>query len=74
MEVSDQIHGPLKKVPGTHWTEGWMGVRAGLDKNISPIPGIKPRALSSSLRLRLFYVSVVYRFVSILHGIGSEAR
>jgi hypothetical protein len=34
--VSVQRHAPAtlyhqERVPGTHWTEGWVGLRAGLD-------------------------------------------
>jgi hypothetical protein len=35
MEVGGQYHAlatlPLGKRPGTHWTGGWVGLRAGLD-------------------------------------------
>jgi hypothetical protein len=36
MEVSGQLHAPAallqdKQPPGTHWIEGWVGPRAGLD-------------------------------------------
>jgi hypothetical protein len=36
MEVSGQLRatatlGPGKGVPGTHWTWGWVGPRAGLN-------------------------------------------
>jgi len=36
MEVSGQFHAPIAlpsviRAPGTHWTEGWVGLRAGLD-------------------------------------------
>jgi hypothetical protein len=35
MGVSGQRHAltlyPGKRTPGTHWTEGWVGPRAGLD-------------------------------------------
>jgi hypothetical protein len=38
------------KDPGTHWTEGWVGPRSGLDvtakrKNF-PLPRIEPRSSS----------------------------
>jgi hypothetical protein len=37
MEVSGQRHAPAalyprERTPGTHWTGGWVGSRAGLDK------------------------------------------
>jgi hypothetical protein len=36
MEVSGQLHAPValppgEKTPGTHWIEGWVGPRGGLD-------------------------------------------
>jgi hypothetical protein len=35
MEVSEQLHAPATLIPGkgvsTHWIEGWIGLRAGLD-------------------------------------------
>jgi hypothetical protein len=38
---------PGERTPGTHWTGGWVGLRAGMDKEvrgkiISPMPGIEP--------------------------------
>jgi hypothetical protein len=48
--VSGQRHTPAElypweRTPGTHWTEGWVGLIAGLDteaigKNRLPLPGI----------------------------------
>jgi len=40
MGVSDQRHAPAallppgKGPPGTHWTGGWVGPRAGLDTEV----------------------------------------
>jgi hypothetical protein len=52
MGVSGQRHAPAalyprRKDPGTHWTGGWVGLRAGLDteargKILSPLPRIEP--------------------------------
>jgi hypothetical protein len=44
---------PGKGAPGTHWTGGWIGPRAGLEtevrgKILSPLPGIEPRSLYRS--------------------------
>jgi hypothetical protein len=37
---------PRERAPGTHWTGGWVGSRAGLDtgeeKNSEPLLGIEP--------------------------------
>jgi hypothetical protein len=38
---------PGERTPGTHWTEDWVGPRAGLDtevreKILLPLPGIEP--------------------------------
>jgi hypothetical protein len=51
--VSGQRHAlaatsPRGKDPGTHWTGGWIGLRAGLDteargKNHFPLPRIELR-------------------------------
>jgi hypothetical protein len=40
---------PGERTPGTHWTGGWVGLRAGLDteargKILSPLLGIEPRS------------------------------
>jgi hypothetical protein len=40
---------PGERTPGTHWTGGWVGPRAGLDtedrgKILSSLPGIEPRS------------------------------
>jgi hypothetical protein len=40
---------PREMTPGTHWTGGWVGVRAGVDteareKNPFPLSGIEPRS------------------------------
>jgi hypothetical protein len=49
--VRDQPHAPaalyLRERPGTHWTGGWVGPRAGLDRcEISrPPPGFDPRTV-----------------------------
>jgi hypothetical protein len=42
---------PGKGPPGTHWTGGWVGPRAGLDTEargeiLSPFPGMEPRSSS----------------------------
>jgi hypothetical protein len=53
MGVSSQRHDPAalyppaKGHPGTHWTGGWVGPRAGLDTEVGgkillPLPGIEP--------------------------------
>jgi hypothetical protein len=38
---------PGERIPGTHCTGGWVGLRAGLEtgwrKNLLPVPGIEPR-------------------------------
>jgi hypothetical protein len=43
MEVNGQFHAPS----GTHWIGDWVGPTAGLDteaeKNLLPLPDIKPR-------------------------------
>jgi hypothetical protein len=31
MELSRQLHAPVRFIPGTHLTGGWVGPRAGLD-------------------------------------------
>jgi len=38
---------PLGKTPGTHFTEGWVGPKAGLDgaRKISPLPRFDPRTV-----------------------------
>jgi len=45
--VSGQQHAPAALYPrkraGTHFTGGWVGLRAGLDgRKISPLPGFDP--------------------------------
>jgi hypothetical protein len=53
-----------KDPPGTHWTGGQMGLRAGLDTG-----GIEPRPLSPSL-YRLSYCTVTY-LINALPGSSS---
>jgi hypothetical protein len=52
MEMNGQHHAPAalnpgQRTPGTHWIEGWVDPRAGLDteargKIILPLPTIEP--------------------------------
>jgi hypothetical protein len=55
MGVSGQRHAPAvlyppgKRTPSTHWTGGWVGLKAGLNKEVKgkillPLPGIEPRS------------------------------
>jgi hypothetical protein len=54
MGVSGQRHSPAalyrwERTPGTHWTGGWVGPRAGLNteargKILLPLPGIEPQS------------------------------
>jgi hypothetical protein len=40
---------PRGKSPSAHWIAGWVGPKVGLDgveKNILPLPGIKPQPSS----------------------------
>jgi hypothetical protein len=53
MGVNGQLHAPdtlpiVNELPGTHWIEGWMGYRAGMNvelkrKKSLPLLGIKPQ-------------------------------
>jgi hypothetical protein len=41
--------------PGTHWSGGWVGPRAGLDTDargeiLLPLPGIEPRSPGRPVR------------------------
>jgi hypothetical protein len=63
--VSGQRHArprytPGERTPGTHWTGGWVGPRAGLDteargKLLSPLPGIEPRSPGRPVRSQTLY-------------------
>jgi hypothetical protein len=49
-----------ERTPGTHWTGGWVGPRAGLDtedrgKARLPLPGIKPRSPGRPVRSQTLY-------------------
>jgi hypothetical protein len=51
---------PGKGPPGTHWTGGWAGPRAGLDteargKILSPLPGIESRSSGRPARSPALY-------------------
>jgi hypothetical protein len=51
---------PGESTPGTHWTGGWVGPRAGLDtedrgKNPLPLPGIEPRSPGRPARSQTLY-------------------
>jgi hypothetical protein len=51
---------PGGKDPGTHCTEGWVGLRAGLDTEargtiLSPLPGIEPRSPGCPSRSQTLY-------------------
>jgi hypothetical protein len=46
---------PGERTPGTHWTGGWVGPRAGLDtevrgKILLPLSGIEPRSPGRPVR------------------------
>jgi hypothetical protein len=49
--LSAQLY-PVRKKPGIHWIGGWLHPRSNLgtveDKNLLPMPGIKPRVLGHS--------------------------
>jgi hypothetical protein len=63
--VSGQHHAPAalydgERTPGTHWTGGWVGLRAGLDTGargniLSPLPGIEPRSPGRPARSQALY-------------------
>jgi hypothetical protein len=51
---------PREMTPGTHWTGGWVGPRAGLDtevggKPLLPLPGIEPRSPRRPVRSQALY-------------------
>jgi hypothetical protein len=51
---------PGERTPGTHWTGGWVGSRAGLDTEargniISPLPGIEPLSPGRPVRSQTPY-------------------
>jgi hypothetical protein len=51
---------PGERIPGTHCTGGWVGLRAGLDteaggKILSPLPGIEPQSLGRPARSQTLY-------------------
>jgi hypothetical protein len=51
---------PRERTPGTHFTGGWVGPRAGLDtevreKIISPLPGIELRSPGRLVRRQTLY-------------------
>jgi hypothetical protein len=53
MEVSGQLHAP-ERAPGTHWIEGWVDSRAGMDdlekKKFLTLLGLELRPLSRPAR------------------------
>jgi hypothetical protein len=56
MRVSGQLHAPTAlppgKRPGTHYIEGWVDPRAGLDgcENSRPPPGFDPRTVQCRVK------------------------
>jgi hypothetical protein len=51
---------PRERIPGTHWTGGSVGPRAGLDKEargkiLSPLPGIETRSPGRPARSQTLY-------------------
>jgi hypothetical protein len=51
---------PGEMIPGTHWTGGWVGPRAGLDtefrwKIVLPLPVIEPRSPGRPVRSQTLY-------------------
>jgi hypothetical protein len=51
---------PGERTPGTHWTGGWAGPRAGLNteargKILSPLPGIELRSPCNPARSQTLY-------------------
>jgi hypothetical protein len=65
MGVSGQRHAPAalcpgERTPGTHWTGGWVGPRAGLDtkargKILLPLPGIESPSPDRPVRSQTLY-------------------
>jgi hypothetical protein len=63
--VSGQRHSPAALYPvemaiGTHYTGGWVGPRAGLDREgrgkiILPLPGIEPISPGRAVRTQTLY-------------------
>jgi hypothetical protein len=61
--LSDQRHAPAElyprgRTPATHWTGGWVGLKAGLvtkvrGKILLPPSGIEPPSLGCPVRVRL---------------------
>jgi hypothetical protein len=53
MKVGGQLYS-RERAPGTHWTGGWVGPRAGLDdvdrRIILPLPALKLRPLGRPAR------------------------
>jgi hypothetical protein len=65
MGVSGQRHAPAalyhgERSPDTHCTGGWVGLRAGLDTEVTgksslPLPGIEPRSPGRPVRSQTLY-------------------
>jgi hypothetical protein len=65
MGVSGQSHVPAslysrETTPGTHYTEGWVGFRAGLETEaieniLSPLRGIEPQSPGRPVRSQTLY-------------------
>jgi hypothetical protein len=57
---------PGERALGIHWTERWMGPKAGLgavEKNLLPLPGIEPQSPSP-------YAIVTHAELSRLHRVN----
>jgi hypothetical protein len=47
---------PWERTTGTHWIEGWVGPRTGLERRkILPLPGLKLRTFGRPARSQSLY-------------------
>jgi hypothetical protein len=61
---------PCERTPGTHFSGGWVGPRAGLDteargKILSPLPGIEPRSSGRPCCSRVTRLAALHKLSTV---------
>jgi hypothetical protein len=69
---------PGERAPGTHWIEGWMNLRVGLDdaekRKFLPLPGLELRPLGRPGRNQSLYRYVTSQITTLKNLVFTTDR